>query len=141
MLATLTAGAVLAALAGPTSEPETFCPGYVAAERTWYDTEVALWPPGATECEFLTPQGTVVRTTHFDWVEWTVLALLTVSGALAVVVARRSASTRVVRAYTSGALLVIAAAALVLVGLWAVFLVPIVFVAVGVVMAGAARLS
>jgi hypothetical protein len=70
------------------SEPEDFCPGYGGGETTSYSTELALWPPGATKCEYTTPTGAVRHSTHFAWEEWGVLALLATSAVLAILAAR-----------------------------------------------------
>jgi hypothetical protein len=38
-------------------DPEVFCPGYRALERTPIQHLVLAWPPGATNCEYTTSTG------------------------------------------------------------------------------------
>jgi hypothetical protein len=62
-------------------EPEDFCPGYRALEKTSYGTSYSLWRPGATDCEY-TPAGEVRHSTYVPWREWLVLTLLLAAAGL-----------------------------------------------------------
>ena len=63
-------------------EPEDFCPGYRALERTSSGTSYSLWPPGGTDCEYTTPAGDVRHSTYVPWREWLVIALLLTAAGL-----------------------------------------------------------
>jgi hypothetical protein len=55
--------------------PYALCPGIEPVEGSSLQTELALWPPGATECEYTAPGGAVTRSTHVPWREWGAVAL------------------------------------------------------------------
>jgi hypothetical protein len=61
--------------------PYALCPSIEPVEGSSLRTELALWPPGATECEYTAPSGAVTRTTHVPWREWGAVALFALGAA------------------------------------------------------------
>jgi hypothetical protein len=113
----LSAAAVLAAylvcggvfwFGGPafSEEPEHFCPGFVAREATSYSTEISLWPPLATDCQYTTASGAVRTSTYMPWLELLVAGLLLICAALALASVRRTSSKRVATWFAAAAVIV-----------------------------------
>jgi hypothetical protein len=69
---------VVAFMAGTVAtgdDPEHLCPGVPLVERSSQSFRVGLWPPGAIDCEYTAPDGTVTNVTYVPWREWGSAAL------------------------------------------------------------------
>jgi hypothetical protein len=115
-------------------DPEVVCPGYTAVERTSYETTAALWPPGASDCDYTTPTGAVRHSTYMPWLEYVFLTLLVASVALAFASVKRATSRRGARFFAAAAV-VLGLATIAAIGPWAALVVPPMLLAIALALA------
>lgn len=94
-------------LGSVTDEPDRLCPNVRLVERSALETDLRAWPPGVVECNYMSPAGKHVRTTHFLWREW--LATVLFASALATWVLALTTPSRRARLGGAGATLCVLA--------------------------------